>query len=68
MASVNSDEHRVISACCDAVGGDIERAMRWYRSEHLVEFEGKTAETLIGEGRVDDVLRFIESIEAGPAG
>ncbi len=70
MASVNldDDERRVLAACCTAAGGDLERVRRWYQEEHLREFDGKTAEELVAGGRVDDVLRLIESYEAGPAG
>lgn len=58
---------RVIHAATD-LSGDVRRAMFWYRNEPLAAFSYKTAETLVSEGRTDDVLRYIGSLEAGAAG
>ena len=55
---------RVIRAAAD-LSGDIERALFWYRNEPLPPFEYKTAERLVSEGRTDDLLRYIASLEAG---
>ncbi len=62
------DNVRVMAACYYAGGQDLARAIRWYRHEPLAPFDFKTAETLVAEGRADDVVRLIESYEAGPAG
>lgn len=62
------DNIRVMAACYYASGQDMARAIRWYRHEPLAPFDYKTAETLVAEGRADDVIRLIESYEAGPAG
>lgn len=58
---------RAIKAATD-LSGDVGRALFWYRNEPLSPFEYKTAERLVSEGRTDDLLRYIASLEAGPAG
>ena len=44
------------------------RAIFWYRNVPLPPFGYKTAEQLVSEGRTEDVLRYVESLEAGAAG
>ena len=58
---------RVIKAATD-LNGDLNKALFWYRNEPLSVFGYKTAERLVSEGRTDDLLRYIASIEAGAAG
>lgn len=58
---------RVIRAAMD-VSGDIGQAVFWYRNEPLPPFGYKTAEQLVTEGRTEDLLRYVESIDAGAAG
>ena len=58
---------RVLRAASD-VTGDVERAMFWYRNEPLPVFGYKTAEQLVSDGRADDVIRYVVSLEAGAAG
>ena len=58
---------RVIKAATD-VSGDVNKALFWYRNEPLFMFGYKTAERLVSEGRADDLLRYVASIEAGAAG
>ena len=58
---------RVIKAATD-LNGDLNKALFWYRNEPLSVFGYKTAERLVSEGRTDDLLRFVTSIEAGAAG
>ncbi|QXP83634.1 MbcA/ParS/Xre antitoxin family protein [Methylococcus sp. Mc7] len=58
---------RVIKASTD-ISGDVNRTLFWYRNEPLSPFGYKTAEQLVSEGRTEDVLRYIASIEAGAAG
>jgi hypothetical protein len=58
---------RVLRAAFD-LSGDIQRAAFWYRNEPLPTFGYETAERLVSEGRTDDVLCFVESLEAGAAG
>lgn len=58
---------RIIKAATDLTG-DLHRALFWYRTEPLAVFGYKTAERLASEGRTDDVLRYVSSLEAGAAG
>ena len=58
---------RVIRAAAD-LSGDVERALFWYRNEPLQPFGYKTAEQLVSDGHTEDLLRYIESLDAGAAG
>jgi hypothetical protein len=58
---------RVIKAATD-LNGDLTKALFWYRNEPLSAFGYKTAEQLVSEGRTEDLLRFVASLEAGAAG
>ncbi|WP_246793851.1 DUF2384 domain-containing protein [Burkholderia perseverans] len=58
---------RVIRAATD-LSGDLPRALFWYRNEPLAVFDYQTAETLVSAGRVDDVVRYVASLQAGAAG
>lgn len=58
---------RVIRAATD-LSGDVDRALFWYRNEPLQPFGYKTAEQLVSDGRTEDLLRYIESLQAGAAG
>lgn len=50
------------------MNGDIERTVVWFRNEPLVPFGHETAERLVAKGRVDDVIRYVMSLDAGVAG
>ncbi len=58
---------KVIKAGTD-LAGDVDLALFWYRNEPLSAFGYKTAEQLVSEGRTEDVLRYVSSLEAGAAG
>ena len=58
---------RVIKAATDLTG-DLNKAVFWYRNEPLSAFGYKTPERLVSEGRTDDLLRYVTSLEAGVAG
>lgn len=58
---------RVIRAATD-LNGDVARALFWYCNEPISDFEYKTAEVLVSEGRVEEMIRFISSLKAGAAG
>lgn len=58
---------RVIRAAAD-LSGDVDRSLFWYRNEPLQPFGYKTAEQLVSDGRTEDLLRYIESLEAGAVG
>ena len=58
---------RVIKAAVD-LNGDVYDALFWYRNEPLAPFDYKTAEMLVADGRADDVVGFVSSLQAGAAG
>lgn len=45
--------------------GSALMAYAWYRSEPLPGFSGQTAMRLVREGRADDVLDYIDAVDAG---
>jgi Protein of unknown function (DUF2384). len=40
-------------------------AYAWYRSEPLPGFSGRTAMQLVREGRANEVLEYINAVDAG---
>ena len=58
---------RVIKAATD-LNGDLNKALFWYRNEPLSVFGYKPPERLVSEGRTDDLLPYMASLEAGAAG
>ena len=58
---------RVIRAANDLTG-DVEKTIYWYRNEPLPPFGYKTAEQLVSDGRTEDLIRYVQSLEAGAAG
>ena len=58
---------RVIKAATD-LNGDLNKALFWYRNEPLSVFGYKTPERLVSEGRTDDLLPYMASLEVGAAG
>jgi hypothetical protein len=58
---------RVIRLASD-LSGDVERAIFWYRNDPLPPFGYKTAEQMVSEGRTEDLLRYVKSLEAGAVG
>lgn len=45
--------------------GSALMAYAWYRSEPLPGFSGQTAMQLVRAGRADDVLDYIDAVDAG---
>jgi hypothetical protein len=45
--------------------GSALMAYAWYRSEPLPGFSGQTAMQLVRDGRADDVLDYIDAVDAG---
>ena len=58
---------RVIYAAVD-ISGDVEQSIFWYRNAPIAPFDYKTAEKLVSEGRIEDLIRYIQSLEAGALG
>jgi hypothetical protein len=47
---------------------DLKKATSWYFADNIDVFDGSTAEALVLRGRARDVLRYIESLQAGASG
>ncbi len=62
------DNLRVIKAAYDVSGGDLKKALYWFRAEPLSAFSQRTAEQVVSAGQADDVIRLIDSLHAGAAG
>jgi hypothetical protein len=45
--------------------GSTLMAYAWYRSEPLPGFSGQTAMQLVRSGRTDDVLDYVDAVDAG---
>ena len=45
--------------------GSALMAYAWYRSEPLAGFAGQTAMQLVKSGRADDVLDYLDAVDAG---
>jgi len=58
---------RIIKAATE-LSGDINKALLWYRTESLGTFGYRTAEQLVSEGRTDELLRYVTSLQFGAAG
>lgn len=58
---------RVLSAATDFAEGDFQRALYWFRHQPIRPLDHKTAETLVSEGRMEQVLEYIGSLNAGTA-
>jgi hypothetical protein len=58
---------RVIAAAIE-LAGNAAAAESWFRNHRIADFNDKTAEVLVSEGRTEDVLRYIEMLAAGSAG
>ncbi len=61
---MNLDAMRVIKAATD-LNGDVHRADSWYKNEPLSAFASRTAEQLVLDGRTEDVLRYLRSLQSG---
>ncbi|ABB75345.1 hypothetical protein Nmul_A2051 [Nitrosospira multiformis ATCC 25196] len=58
---------RVMSAA-SASQSDFNRVLFWFKNVPIPSFNHKTALQLIAEGRTDDVVAYLESIQSGYVG
>lgn len=56
-----------IVALAESISGDRAKAIEWL-NQPLKEFDSKTPLQLIAEGRTNDVIGYLESIESGSVG
>ncbi|HBO4211770.1 TPA: hypothetical protein L4U06_002436, partial [Pseudomonas aeruginosa] len=62
-----ADVLRVVLAVAEN-GIAVERAITWFRLGPLPTFEQQTAEQLVSQGQVEQVLQFLASWQAGSQG
>lgn len=58
---------RVMRAAAD-IAGSVEKAIFWFKNNPLPPFDYKTPQDLVSEGRTEDLIRYIQSLQAGSAG
>jgi len=58
---------RVIQLCSELVGS-VEQSLAWFEHAALPVFGGRTPHQLVSEGRTDDLVRYLSSLEAGFSG
>lgn len=58
----------IIGELVELNGGDLDRAIYWYRNVPLVELGGDTAEQYVAAGKVEGVRRYIRNLSAGATG
>jgi hypothetical protein len=63
----SSDATCVLLAGAD-LSGKANTASSWFRHEALPAFRFKTVEQFVREGRTEDVLAYLQSLQAGAAG
>jgi uncharacterized protein (DUF2384 family) len=56
---------RIISRAAAMTGGNINRAVIWFRFEPLAGFDHKTAEQLVAAGQADAVEIHLDMLEEG---
>lgn len=54
-----------ILATATEMAGDESRAAIWFKHQPIAGWAGKTAYDLVGEGKTDDVLAYLEAVRAG---
>ena len=68
MTAAYLNEALTVIRSAALLAGDLKVATSWYFNDRIVLFDGLTAEALVQQGRTLDVLRYIQTLEAGFAG
>lgn len=63
-----SDRALVLAAATKLAGGDRERALHWYHSVPLPEYDNRTAEELVLMGHAATVMKHITQLSSGSSG
>ena len=61
------DAIRVLAAAADQ-SGDTQHALFWFQNHPLADFDYQTPDVLVSQGRANDVIDYIESLQAGSSG
>lgn len=54
-----------ILAMASEMAGDEQRAVIWFKHQPIPGWAGKTAYDLVGEGKTDKVLAYLEAVRSG---
>lgn len=50
------------------IAGSVEKSLFWFKNSPLPVFDYKPPQTMVSEGRTDDLVRYLLSLDAGFAG
>jgi uncharacterized protein (DUF2384 family) len=56
---------RILSVATDLLGGDLNKAVVWFRHQPLAGFDGQTAEELVSAGHAQAVLTHLGMLREG---
>ena len=56
---------RILSIATDLLGGDLDKAVVWFRHQPLAGFDGRTAEELVSAGHSQAVLTHLGMLREG---
>ncbi|WP_394697425.1 hypothetical protein [Pseudoxanthomonas japonensis] len=62
------DSVSVISMAIETNGGDLDRAVFWFRNVALTELGGETAEAYVAAGKADAIRKYLINLSAGATG
>lgn len=62
-----SDIVRVLAAA-QSLNGSLDTTLFWFRNQPIREFRYFTPLQVVGQGKADDLVRYLESIAGGAAG
>ena len=55
---------RILATAAEMAGNESQAAI-WFEHQPIAGWSGKTAYDLVGEGKGDDVLAYLEAVRAG---
>lgn len=56
---------RILTVAADLLGGDLDKAVVWFRHQPLAGFDGETAEELVAAGHAAAVLTHLGMLRDG---
>ena len=59
---------KVVRVSLDLTNGDLNRSLIWFQNCPIAELDFKTADELVASGETEAVVKYLESISAGPTG
>lgn len=59
---------KVIRVALELTQGDLNRSLIWFQNSPIAEFEYRTADELVAAGETEAVVKYLESVLAGPTG